>query len=255
MSTQIDVDYKKVLISEVAADGGLGEKWKKIDGEVRQGTASLTGSDSDVTPHKNVHGDILATSIVKGDVLFNFQCADVSPENRAYLMGGVVEESADGKNWKAPDETQAIYRSVQILGKNNILDYAVNVRIDAYIAKNDDDLAYIQVNGTVEKPTKDGVEQTGAWEITDPDANDITAFSLAEQTGAATINNTAHTVSIEVANGTDVTALEPVITASLGADVSPFSGDLADFTNPVEYTIESANGDQQTWTVTVTVAA
>lgn len=255
MATEIDVDYKKVLVSDLAADGGIGSKWNKIDGVVRQGTASLTGSDSSVTAHKNVHGDILASSIVKGDVTFNFQCGDVSPENRMYLMGGTVTTTADGVNYKAPDETQAIYKSIMIVGKNNIVDYAVNVRVDAYIAKNDDDLAYIQVNGTVEKPTKDNVEATGAWTISDPDANDITAFSMDEQTGAATINSTAHTVAIEVANGTDVTSLVPTIASSLGSDITPFSGDAADFTSPVAYTVEAANGGQQIWTVTVTVAA
>lgn len=255
MSRAIDVDYKKVLISEVADDGGLGVKWHKIDGDVRQGTASLTGSDADVTAHKNVHGDILASSIVKGDNTFNFQCADVSPANRAYLMGGTVTTDATGVNWKAPDETQAIYKSIQIVGKNNIIDYAVNVRVDAFIAKNDDDLAYIQVNGTVEKPTKENTESTGAWSIADPTANDILSFVLAEQTGAATINDTLHTVDIEVVNGTAVTALEPIVGLSLGADCVPFSGVATDFTSPVVYTVEAADGTQQAWTVTVTVAA
>lgn len=253
--SNIDVDYKKVLVSDVAADGGLGMHWHKIDGVVRQGTASLTGTDSDVTAHKNVHGDILASSIVKGDVTFNFQCADVSAENKQYFMGGIIETSAEGKNWKAPDETQAIYKSIQILGKNNVLEYGVNVRMDAYIAKNDNDLAYIQVNGTVEKPTKEGVESTGSWSDFDTAANDILTYAFAEQTGAAVIDSGAHTVAIEVANGTDVSALVPTFTASLGADTFPYSGDSDDFTSPVEVLVESADGTQQTWTITVTVAA
>jgi hypothetical protein len=232
----------------------MGEKWKKIDGVVRQGTASLTGSDADNTAHKNVHGDILASSIVKGDVTFNFQCADIGAANRMYFMGGTVTTTAAGTQWKAPDETQAIYRSVQIVGKNNVIDYAVNVRFDAFIAKNDNDLAYLQVNGTVEKPTKADTESSGSYDNFPVDATDVLTYSMAEQTGAATIDNTLHTIAIEVANGTDVTALVPTFTVSLGADTTPYSGDADDFTSPVTFVVEAADGTQVTYTVTVTVA-
>jgi hypothetical protein len=83
---------------------------------------------------------------------------------------------------------------------------------------------------------------------------DILTFVLAEQTGAATINTASHTVDIEVANGTNVTALSPVITVSEGATINPESGTATDFTNPVTYTVTAEDGSAQTWTVTVSVA-
>jgi len=255
MSEIADVDYKKVLISNVAQDGGLGTQWKKIEGYVRQGTASLTGSDADITAHKNVTGGTIKSSKVTGDNTFNFQCADISAENRAYLMGGTVETSALGTNYKAPLITQDIKKSVMIVGRDNSVEYAVNVNIDAYIARADDDLAYIQVNGMVEIPEKSGVEPQGSWDVIDADANDILSFVLAEETGAATIDANAHTVAIEVANETVVTALIPTIGVSLGANAVPNSLEAQDFTNPVVYAIENANGVSQNWTVTVTVAA
>jgi len=247
---KVDVDYKKVLVSEVAPDGGLGTNWRKIQGFVRQGTASLVGSDAAVTAHKNVEGENIASSSVSGDNNLNLQCGDISAANRAYFMGGEVETSAEGTNYKAPQGNQSIKRSFMLVGRDNTIDYAVNVNVNAFFSRSDADLAYIQVNGLVEKPTKAGVEARGSWENIDADANDILTFVIPEETGAATINDVAHTVVMEVENGTGLTALIPTIGVSLGADVKAI-----DFTAAVEFKVESANGDVQIWTVTVTEAA
>jgi hypothetical protein len=90
--------------------------------------------------------------------------------------------------------------------------------------------------------------------------NDFLAFSFPQETGEATIDTGAHTVAIEVATGTPVTALVATFKVGAGAivdiaDTVQESGVTAnDFTAPVVYTITSANGDEQDWTVTVTVA-
>ena len=92
-------------------------------------------------------------------------------------------------------------------------------------------------------------------------ASDFLAYSFPEQTGAATIDTGAHTVAIEVENGTDVTGL---IATFIGSGLSvvdvsdtvQVSGTTANnFTAPVVYTITAADGStEQDWTVTVTVA-
>ncbi|WP_138754103.1 GLUG motif-containing protein, partial [Paenibacillus sinopodophylli] len=89
-------------------------------------------------------------------------------------------------------------------------------------------------------------------------AKDITAFSLAEQTGAATLNKAAHTVEIQVGGATDVTnlkatfTLSPEATAKVGI-VDQVSGSSAnDFTTPVTYIVKAGDGSSQNWTVTVT---
>jgi len=84
--------------------------------------------------------------------------------------------------------------------------------------------------------------------------NDILTFVLTQQTGNAVINSTEHTVDIEVAAGTNVTVLQPVITVSAGAAIAPISGEVIDFTTPVVYTVTAEDGTEQDWTVTVTVA-
>ncbi|GGD88803.1 S-layer homology domain-containing protein [Paenibacillus nasutitermitis] len=109
----------------------------------------------------------------------------------------------------------------------------------------------------------DGSSQN--WKVTvtvaASNAKAITSFSLAEQTGAATIDPAAHTVAIEVANGTTVSSLVATFALSAGATakvgtVGQVSGVTAnDFTSPVIYEITAADGSTQNWTVTVTVAA
>jgi hypothetical protein len=84
-------------------------------------------------------------------------------------------------------------------------------------------------------------------------ATDILTFTLAEQTGAATINTTNHTVAIEVDYTADITNLTPTITLSYGATIDPLSGVSQDFTSPVTYTVTALDGiTTQEWVVTVT---
>jgi len=84
---------------------------------------------------------------------------------------------------------------------------------------------------------------------------DILTFTLAAQTGVATIDVTNNTITIEVAVGTDVTNLTPTITLATNSTVSPNSGVAQDFTNAVIYTVTAADGSTtQDWTVTVIVA-
>jgi len=94
------------------------------------------------------------------------------------------------------------------------------------------------------------------------DETDFLTYIMAEQTGEATINDSLHTVAIEVANGTTVTALIATFTANPGAivdvgDVVQVSGTTAnDFTAPVVYTVTAIDGStEQDWTITVTVAS
>lgn len=84
-------------------------------------------------------------------------------------------------------------------------------------------------------------------------AAEIVSFVLAEQTGAATINSAAGTIAIEVNSTANLAALTPTIQVSAGASISPASGAVQDFTNPVTYTVTAQdNTTTKAWTVTVT---
>lgn len=87
-------------------------------------------------------------------------------------------------------------------------------------------------------------------------ATDIVLFTLPQETGSAVINATNHTVTLEVANGTDLTSLVPYIEISFGASINPTSGTARNFTSPVTYTVTAEDGTTtQEWTVTVTQEA
>ncbi|MEP1713105.1 MAG: BspA family leucine-rich repeat surface protein [Ekhidna sp.] len=84
---------------------------------------------------------------------------------------------------------------------------------------------------------------------------DILSFEFAEQTGAAVINTVDNTIAIEVGFGTNVSALVPTFILSLGATSNPVSGEEADFSDAVVYTITAQDGiATQEWTVEVAVA-
>ena len=84
-------------------------------------------------------------------------------------------------------------------------------------------------------------------------AKAITAFTVPDQVGTTTINESAKTIALTMPYGTDVTALVPTITIT-GESVSPASLTPTDFTSPVVYIVRAADSSTSTYTVTVTVA-
>ena len=84
---------------------------------------------------------------------------------------------------------------------------------------------------------------------------DITAFSFPEETGAATIDATNHTVNIEVNACADLTNLTPSIEVSALASIDPASGVAQDFSSVFTYTVTAEDASTQIWTVTVTKIA
>ncbi len=90
--------------------------------------------------------------------------------------------------------------------------------------------------------------------IQNPAADQITAFTLPQQTAPAVIDQTKHTIAITVAGGTSLSALAPTITVSNSGTVSPVSGLSQNFTSPVVYNVTS-NCPATAYTVTVTLGA
>ncbi len=85
-------------------------------------------------------------------------------------------------------------------------------------------------------------------------AKAITAFTIPQQSGSSVIDQSAHTILVTMPFGSSTTALTPSITIA-GASVSPLSGVVQDFTNPVTYTVTAADSSTQAYTVTVVNAA
>jgi len=80
-------------------------------------------------------------------------------------------------------------------------------------------------------------------------------FLIGTSTVSGIVDETAHTVSITVPFGTDVSALSPLVAVSSLATSSPASAVVQDFTNPVIYTVTAEDGSTQEYTATVIIAS
>lgn len=86
----------------------------------------------------------------------------------------------------------------------------------------------------------------------------ITSFAIGSAVGA--IDETGKAIAVEVANGTEVTALVATFetngeTVKVGNKVQVSGTTANDFTAPKNYKVTSKNGDSATYAVTVTVAS
>ncbi len=81
-------------------------------------------------------------------------------------------------------------------------------------------------------------------------ANDITGFAVPGQMGDTKINTSNHSVSFQMPYGSDVTALKPLLTVSVGAMVSPTLDIGVNFSMTQSFTVTAQNGTPQAWTVT-----
>lgn len=81
----------------------------------------------------------------------------------------------------------------------------------------------------------------------------ILSFRFASLDLNATIDESTKEIKVTVPMGTDVSALVPTITVSMGASIDPVSGVSIDFTQPVTYTVTAEDGSQASYTAIVTV--
>lgn len=58
---------------------------------------------------------------------------------------------------------------------------------------------------------------------------------------SATINHSSKTISLTMPEGTNLTALQPVIEMATGVNINPASGTTINFSSPVQFTVSNAN--------------
>jgi hypothetical protein len=83
-------------------------------------------------------------------------------------------------------------------------------------------------------------------------AADVLDFAVTEQTQLPTIDNVNNSIAVEVANGTDLTTLAPVLTISPGATSDPASGETGDYSSAKVIEVTAEDGATvESWTVNV----
>lgn len=213
--------------------GGPHEHTRKRDvgGDIRYATLNHMQKGNDSTWQVQVENGNYMVYLVMGDPSYTDQVNHVSIE-------GVVRK--DTMHINKFDE----FRAVVKVSDNNL---TIAPTKDAENAK----ICFIEIAlDTINQP--DTITRSGEAEIL--------SYSFNEQTGDAAIDADAGTIAVEVAEGTDISALVATFTISDGAtakigDVTQESGVTEnDFSNDVIYTVVAEDETEKTWTVTVTVA-
>ncbi|WP_083453989.1 cadherin-like beta sandwich domain-containing protein [Syntrophomonas palmitatica] len=175
----------------------------------------------------------------------------IDSNNRAYITGGCYAFVA-----RVKDDGKALDYLIYIMGTSGN-HHSQGIALDnsgrIYVAGSTDNYNFQPVVGPDTSFNGGQSDAFVARVCFLSSQSDIISFTLPQQTGAATINTTAHTVNIEVAYGTDRSSLIPTIGISEAAVIDYTYGTPLNFTNPVNFTITAEDGSIQTWTVTVTV--
>ncbi|MFW6219083.1 MAG: hypothetical protein ACOC3S_03090 [Bacteroidota bacterium] len=162
-------------------------------------------------------------------------------------------------------ETNTIYVTVPF-------DVAINNLIAEFIVS---ETAIVKVNGVVQESGKTAnnflknvkysvVAEDGSTNTFDvviqkelSARNTFIYFALTEPQAVGTIDNDKRTIVVEVPEGTDVSAMQPIIstskgsTAYIGGDIQVSGESVVDFTNTVYYVVEAENGDIALYKVSV----
>jgi len=118
------------------------------------------------------------------------------------------------------------------------------------------------LNCVLSNPSDSGIliNSTALVTITDNDVantnNKIASFDLTGSIAAATIDHNAETITLTVANGTDLTQVIPValtLEAPATSTVSPEFNIPRDFTSPVAYTVTAQDGTTKRYIVSISV--
>jgi hypothetical protein len=81
----------------------------------------------------------------------------------------------------------------------------------------------------------------------------ITLFNFSSPEAIGVIDQTNHTIKLDVPFGADLTNLTPTINISTGATIFPLSESPQDFTNPISYIVTAQDSTTQKYIVNVNV--
>lgn len=195
----------------------------------------------------------------EGNVLeqsFTISVLDVFESTDANISAFSFEEQTEDATISTPNKTVAIEveRGSDLTNLTPTMTISANANIAPDLGTPQDFTDPVTYVVTAEDgtTTANWIVTVTAVKLTD---TDILGFVLNEQTKDPTIDDTNHTVSVEVIRGTDVATLSPTITLSEGATISPEGGIAQDFTSTVSYTVTAEDGTTtQDWTITISEA-
>jgi len=90
--------------------------------------------------------------------------------------------------------------------------------------------------------------------VTEPAEGIVAFYVLGRQTVITQTGDGEYAITITLPYGTDLSAIKPSITVTAGVKLTPGSGEVQDFSQPVTYKAELPDGSILTYVVTISVA-
>jgi len=155
MATNHFFQLSKILIGNIAADGGMSTTLTERFGETVIGSANFTGDDTTETLFNvEEHDDAVESIAVAGNLRFVFSTHNTSPTALVAAFGGTVVSGV----WHAPAAEQDIEVSVRAEMKTGIYLEITRIKLKARPAFSftKDAIGQVDFVGTVLAPTKAG---------------------------------------------------------------------------------------------------
>jgi len=250
-----------------AVEGATTFKWYRADDDLGLNKTEIAGETT------------LSYTLVEVD-LDKYITFEVTPVAVTGMLTGLPVEATVGPIMPLPSPENSIGSfdftelDPAVVGKVNEIDFTVNLTVpygtdlatlvptiivsDNATVSPASDIAQDFTNDVVYTVTaENGDEQpyTVSVAIAQNTENSILTFDFNELDPAVvgSIDEVSHIVTLLIPYGTDLATLIPTLTISDNATVSPASDVEQDFTNDVVYTVTAENGDEQSYTVSVTV--
>jgi hypothetical protein len=248
-ATPATTTINSTVIWEAEADGGTGSYRYEWAGDV-SGSSRTVSREYSIPGVKTVYlrvtsGSMVATadcsarisssSVVDSAVKVITNFSFVTPP-----AVGVIDENSGAISVVVPYGTNVTSLIPSILGTGASVSPVTGV---AQNFTNPVTYTVTAIDGT----TKDYVVTVTNASVSD---KAITSFGFSNPVASGVIDETAHTIEVRVPLNTSTTSLIPIIVIT-GASVSPASGVVQNFTNPVSYTVSANNGSTQSYVVTV----
>lgn len=239
----------QIQLSAIAADGGVGTSWAQLADTFKDSATLKQGEPTDTDFFEEENEDPILTISEKGTTPVEFSIVDITAARMAEVFGGTVNGNGD---YEAPSTMPEVEKSLRIIPLKGPALVLTRVKITALIdwTISRKGLFKATIKGKLLTPLKTGEPP---YRLVNLKKVSSFIFDALEPDVTGTIDEANKTIALTVPNGTVVTALVPTIVHT-GASISPASGAVQDFTNPVTYTVTPPAGATESYVVTVTIA-
>lgn len=141
-------------VGDILPDGGMATTLAAL-GVTLEGTATLETAESSVTDFFSEESDVAIETIeTPGKTVLKWNIVDFTPATLDAVLGG----SVTGSTWSAPDASETIEKSIEIVTRKNLHIEISRAKIAARLVMNlsKSALGQVEISATVLDPSKTG---------------------------------------------------------------------------------------------------